>query len=224
MAIETKRQSDKDALEAMGQERVKCGEYVPQFDAYPILYARDAGPSLGWKTRAYCPSIYRPMIRLLNCRIAWTILALEPKPALNEFKISKGSKGSNKRSQDAETIEDEMMSIAEPDPQYKRVLYALYRDGLLRNLFYATKVRHEFFAWLDKTYYKNKKGTGKLPASKPLLPKRCDVLETWMQIELLSNSHDRDSVLSWVLDRDKVKKWNSVNDVFDLGKMHFNFQ
>ena len=141
---------DQAFLKGLTDERVKCGEYNSQYKAYPIFLSKKVGSSASSKTRAFCPAAYRPALRILNCRIAFTLVGLETKPDLLLM---------NKRrpaSPDVENVADEVAALSDSD-SHRLVAekYALCRDGYLRNVQYHTVVHREFFAWLDKTYYEH---------------------------------------------------------------------
>jgi hypothetical protein len=65
---------DQAFLKGLTDERVKCGEYNSQYKAYPIFLSKKVGSSASSKTRAFCPAAYRPALRILNCRIAFTLV------------------------------------------------------------------------------------------------------------------------------------------------------
>jgi hypothetical protein len=202
---------DQAFLKGLTDERVKCGEYNSQYKAYPIFLSKKVGSSASSKTRAFCPAAYRPALRILNCRIAFTLVGLETKPDPSLM---------NKRrpaSPDVENVADEVAALSDSD-SHRLVAekYALCRDGYLRNVQYHTVVRREFFAWLDKTYYDNKVGTDRLPLKKPMQVQRCDILEAWLAVELLGANHSSDAIIRLINDSEKMKVLEAAKDVFRL--------
>jgi hypothetical protein len=205
---------DQAFLKGLTDERVKCGEYNSQYKAYPIFLSKKVGSSASSKTRAFCPAAYRPALRILNCRIAFTLVGLETKPDPSLM---------NKRrpaSPDVENVADEVAALSDSD-SHRLVAekYALCRDGYLRNVQYHTVVRREFFAWLDKTYYDNKVGTDRLPLKKPMQVQRCDILEAWLAVELLGANHSSDAIIRLINDSEKMKVLEAAKDVFRLSKL-----
>lgn len=224
----SRRQAEKDLLAAIKQERVKCGAYNADYQAYEILFAKGNGSGrINWKTRGHCPAAYRPILRLLNCRIAWSLIAFEVKIPADLLGNDKGKgrgKGKGKKavirtpSPMSDTLEEELRQLDDPiNPALVKERYALWRDGHLRNIFYHTLVRRKFFTWLEKSYYNGKSAAGKRPVTVPMAPLRCDILEAWLKIELFIGCHNHDSIVAFKVEKAKMKMWNNLVDIFACG-------
>jgi hypothetical protein len=223
-----RRQADRDVLAGMKKERVKCGEYKAEYEAYEILLGNDSGSGrITWKHHGHCPAAYRPILRVLNCRIVWALVALEVEPSMESLGVD-GGKGKGKgkaiREPTPQTIEEEIGQLGERNsPGLARERYALWRDGHLRNLYYHTVVRRQFFQWLEKNYYNGKAASKNAPVTVPMLPLRCDILEAWWCIDTIIGSHNPDAIIPFRQDTQKMEKWNSFDDIFTQGMSIFLF-
>jgi hypothetical protein len=197
--IQSHAEGISESIQNKRDKRGKCGEYLSDYRAFPIYVAKNAHRGqVDWKTRAFVPAVYRPILRLLNCRINWHVMSLEIQPSLKLVGLSSNAKNQT----DAQKT------------------YAEYVDGHTRNLIYHHSVRKEFFRWLDDTYYKGIKATGRIPTMKPMVPQRCELLETWMFIELFIHAHDEKSIAAFK-NNPTSKPQRKIKDIFRTGIISF---
>lgn len=237
-----RRQADKDMLAGAMQERVESGEYNAEYQAYEIRFGKDRGSGrIMWTNRGHCPAAYRPILRALNCRIAWSLVALQAETdcaLLGAYKRNgrgkwkgKGKgKGKEKEirpdSPICDTIVEELDQLQQPDSSNLALTterYALWRDGHYRNVFYHTRIRREFFTWLEKNYYGGKGAAGKRPVTIPMPPLRCDILEAWWKIEIVIHKHSPYAIHGFKRNKDNMAVWTLVGDVFEDGTSIYSF-
>lgn len=174
--------------------RYRTGEYSPSHKGYPIYITEHANSSSATTTtRIYVPARYRPILRLLNAKMAWHMIS-----------FTVGSPKVNK-------------DHTEKDAVAKR-RYEVWMDGVRRNIIYCGSIREAFFEWIEIEYYGGKEATGLVPKPLPMDgTKRCIDIESWMMHELVVGHHVRPEILLWGSTPENVQRWQAIGNVFDLG-------
>jgi hypothetical protein len=178
--------------------RLKTGDYNKKLDAFPIMITEHANSNMATTTtRIYVPAHYRPILRLLNSKMAWHQVALTmPMPMLK------------RRATSTELLVHKM----------KMTRYEVWIDGAMRNIIYCNSIRESFFDWIEQKYYMNRNATGKLPTAKRMSRvHRCNLLETWLMLELIVQGHVLSEINHYFAEDECKAAWNEVTDVFELG-------
>ena len=188
-----------DQWEWIQSVHFKTGDYNDMLDAFPVMVTEHSNTSMATTTtRIYIPTQYRPILRLLNCKMAWHQVALTmPQPML-------------KHNADEEQRLTHKIHLTH---------YEVWTDGAMRNIIYLNSIRESFFAWVEKQFYRNKNATGKLPNVKKMSrDKRCVMLENWMMHELVIQAHVPNQINPFMADKSNRRKWRAMTDVFELGE------
>lgn len=203
--IDSKQAEVVDRLQWAINVRYKVGEYSKTHKGFPIYIKGDgrASASALSTTRIYIPARYRPILRLLNSKMAWHKVCLtipapqKPKDPNMDYNI----------------IETHAL-------QTRR--HSVWRDGARRNIIYCSSVRESFFEWVEQEYYGGKDATGLVPRQSPMDgSKRCIEIENWMMHELVAKTHILSEIRLWSsLRSSNQDRWRKIRDVFDLGSFY----
>jgi hypothetical protein len=180
--------------------RYKVGDYDDARDAYPVYITANANTTNALTTtRILVPAKYRPILRLLNAKMAFQLVCLGFRP--NSKRLP---------------AEGEDMEIWRRQCDFR---HEVWDDGVKRNIVYLNSIRESFFNWVEDNYYGGLDATGRQPTTKKMDRKpRCILLETWLMHELLAKSHVPSDIYSWLHQEKNRKAWMRVKDVFKLGE------
>ena len=196
--VNSKRADIVSRLKSITEVRYRTGDYAKAHHAFPLYISEPAGASTTTTTRIYIPTHYKPILRLLNAKMAWHILCLTfgtPRKAKNTTRLA--HKVAMRR-------------------------YEVWIDGARRNLLYCDSIRESFFRWIEKVYYGRQDARGIIPKpSKMDNSKRCVEIENWMMHELLVKAHVKHEIRLWR--HNNKKTWANVHDVFDLSSYLFPY-
>ena len=194
--VNSKRANIVSKLKYITEVRYRTGDFATAHQAFPLYITEPAGGSTSTTTRIYIPKRYKPILRLLNAKMAWHILCLTfgaPRKSKNTLPL---------------------------DYRVSMRRYQVWIDGARRNIIYCDSIRESFFRWIEEVHYGKQDARGIIPKPPKMdSSKRCNMIENWMMHELFVKAHVRHEIRLWV--KENRRRWDKIQDVFDLGWYSF---